>query len=267
MEVMYVHVGIKAAHDVPVFSDAVLRDDFFSRCDQFVKRGGAVCAYALMPNHAHLLVTSPGHAELGAALRDVLAPLARFRNGMHAERGPIFVRPSWRRDVTTDEHLDYLPFYIHANPVPRFTDVHQLHRGRETSHSAWRGDDRPSWLQPDALLARHGGWDGFVAYCEARRDPERGQSQLPLFLETEVLLALGRVARATGVNPNTTLDSSRGGTRDRKLAAWMLHRHGVLAQRQIVDLLKAPPMMLYRWRSAVDTQEEFAEARTALDRE
>lgn len=271
-ELGYVHVGIKAAHDVPVFADAVLRDDFFARCDQFAKRGASVAAYAIMPNHAHLLIASPGHADLGQALRDVLAPLARFRNGMHGERGPIFVRPSWRREVAQDSHLEYLPFYIHANPVPRFTDVEQLHRGRETSHSAWRGDDRPGWLKPEELLARFGGWEGFVRYCgvQQRARVEDGLEEAvdvrlgDPFLVAEARLALQVVAGATGVHPGTLLSNSRGGTRDRKLLAWWLHRHSGLAQRHITQVLQVPPMMLYRWRTAVDTLDEFAAARTAL---
>lgn len=271
-EMLYVHVGIKAAHDVPVFSDAVLRDDFYARCDQFVKRGASVAAYAILPSHAHLLVHTPGHDALGQALRDLLAPLARFRNGMHGERGPIFVRPSWRRDVTQESHLDYLPFYIHANPVPRFTDVEQLHRGRETSHSAWRGDDRPAWLRPEALLARYGGWDAFVRYCEDQQrarieDAPEADVEGRLedrFLAAEARLALVVIARSTGVHPATILNAGRGGTRDRKLLAWWLHRHSGLAQRHVVELLQVQPMMLYRWRTAVDTLDEFADARVTL---
>ncbi len=261
----YVHVGIKAAHDVPVFRDAVLRDDFLARCDQFARRGCSVAAYALAPNHAHLLVATPDEQELGQALRDVLAPLARFRNAIEGERGPIFVRPSWRRPVTNAAHLEYLPFYIHATAVPRFTDVEQLHRGRETSHSAWRGDDRPAWLKPERLLAHYGGWDGFVRYCADHRDSGAKESLGDdVFLEAEAQVALLFVARYTGVHPSTILTASRGGARDRKLLAWWLHRESALAQRQIVALMKVQPMMLYRWRSAVDTQDEFLEARTKL---
>lgn len=256
------HVGVKTSRDLALFDDHVIVNDFMDRLAVMEDQGGAVLAFALMTSHAHLLVRAPSEPVLGHIMREVLGPVARFRNVLHHQQGPLFVRPFWRREVDSRAYLLHLAFYIHANPTPRFQSVVDLNRGWQTSHEAWFGP-RPSWLRPDDLITEFGGLQAYLAYCNSQIGTRRVISRR-LLAGPAAEAGIMQVAHLFHMNPATLLEESRGGTRDRRLLAWWLQRSSGMWAAEIAELLGINLRMLYRWVTSAEADEQLVEARDHL---
>ncbi len=256
------HVGVKTSRDLALFDDHVIVNDFTDRLAKVEDHGGSILAFALMTSHAHLLIRAPSESALANMMRDVLGPVARFRNVLHHQQGPLFVRPFWRRHVDSRAYLLHLAFYIHANPAPRFRDLSELDLGWQTSHAAWSGA-RPSWLRPDDLITEFGGFQRYLAYCASWLGRRRVVSRR-LLAEPAAETAIIQVARWFRMHPATLLDESRGGTRDRRLLAWWLRSSSGLWASEIGDLLKIDLRMLHRWVTSAQADDLLHDARDWL---
>lgn len=112
--------------------------------------GIRVIAYALMPNHYHLLIQTP-RANLSRAMRHLNGVYTQRFNKVHKTDGPLFRGRFKSILVQEDEYLTYLIRYIHLNPVQaNLTD--DLLRYPHTSHKAYLGGkdlivkDKGPWL-------------------------------------------------------------------------------------------------------------------------
>lgn len=259
---LIVHVGIKTSRDLALFDDHVIVNDFMDRLAVVEDHGGAVLAFALMTSHAHILLRTPNERTLGDTMRDMLGPVARFRNVLHHQQGPLFVRPFWRRQVDSRAYLLHLAFYIHANPAPRFEALRDLDRGWQTSHEAWSGA-RPSWLRPDDLITEFGGISAYLAYCTSQIGRRRIYSRR-LLAGAAAETAILQVSKLLRTHAETLLDEQRGGTRDRRLLAWWLQRSSGMWASEIGELLGLDLRMLHRWVTSVESDEQLAQARDHL---
>jgi REP element-mobilizing transposase RayT len=82
-----------------IFTDAPDRTDFLARLAAVAEQGAlSVYAWALLPNHAHLLVRT-GNRPLARSMRSLLTGYAGAFNRRHKRSGKLFqnVRPSWWR--------------------------------------------------------------------------------------------------------------------------------------------------------------------------
>src|SRR4051812_49416104 len=84
------HVMHRGARHASVFRDDEDRLLFLNAVDEAVEHHGLeVHAYALMPNHFHLLVRSP-LGNLSKAMKHVIATYTLRANRRHRWDGPIF---------------------------------------------------------------------------------------------------------------------------------------------------------------------------------
>jgi REP element-mobilizing transposase RayT len=107
--------------------------------------GIRVLAYALMPNHYHLLVQTP-KANLSRAMRHVNSVYTQRFNRYHKKDGPLFRGRYKAILVQEDEYLTHLIRYIHLNPV-QANLTEDLAKYPWTSHKPYlKGQNQAPWL-------------------------------------------------------------------------------------------------------------------------
>ena len=264
------HVMHRGARRAPIFK----RDDhctLFLECvgDAVQRSGLEVHAYALMPNHFHLLVRSP-QATLSRGMKYLLASYVQRVNAERGWDGPLFRGRFKNQLVTRDDYLQHLMAYIHLNPVrahlvARPEDEcwtsYRAHMGLEAAMPWLRGDAVSTWFggakglgswvhavqigreaAPDGMSSDTG-W--FEAEREAYVAPESSEPaavtpapvQVPKGPEDEALLR--RLCHATGTS-EAQLSLSQLGRRAnqaRRFAVLTLVNDEGMSHREVADLL------------------------------
>ena len=119
--------------------------------------GASVLAWALLPNHLHVLLRSE-HATLSRLMHRVLGGYAGTFNRRHHRHGHLF-QNRFKSIVVEDEpYLLQLVRYIHLNPLRAglVTDVATLDHDRWTGHSRLMGFIEDGWQDVDSVLGRFG---------------------------------------------------------------------------------------------------------------
>jgi len=169
------HVVVRGIERGLLFRDDTDCADFVARLAQVVHRTGlVVLAWALLPNHLHLLVRTPSASRgrpytpvLPTAMRQLLTGYAGAFNRRHKRVGHL-VQNRYRSTLVDEEtYLVELVRYIHLNPL-RAGVVRGL---AALAHYPWSGHsailghvDRP-WQATAEVLGRFG----------AARRPASGQ--------------------------------------------------------------------------------------------
>ena len=84
------HVMVRGLERRPIFRDDVDRRDFWARVGALVEATGlTVYAWALLPNHAHLLLRT-GRRPLARCMRSLLTGYAGAFNRRHKRVGHLF---------------------------------------------------------------------------------------------------------------------------------------------------------------------------------
>ena len=76
-----------------------------------------VIAYCLLPNHYHFLLRQNGDTPAGQLPQRVFNSYTKAYNKIHQSSGTLFERRYQANQVTRDEYLRHLCYYIHSNPV------------------------------------------------------------------------------------------------------------------------------------------------------
>jgi REP element-mobilizing transposase RayT len=129
-----------------IFREERDRADFVDRVAALAEaKGWTVVAWALLPNHAHLLVRS-GRRPLAAAMRSLVTGYAGAFNRRHKRHGHLF-QNRYKSVVEEDPYLQGLARYIHLNPLRAglVRDLTALDRYRWTEHSAVLGRVKRPW--------------------------------------------------------------------------------------------------------------------------
>jgi REP element-mobilizing transposase RayT len=261
------HVMNRGARHAPIFTNDASCALFLSVVASLPARFGVIVhAYALMPNHFHLLLETP-RGNLSRAMQYLTGEYVRLLNELETWDGPLFKGRFRNRVVETDAYWSHLLLYLHLNPV-RAHLVTDEDDAYWTSHMAYTGASRrPDWLTTDDLLAAHGGVAG---YREALHAVQTGRSPAPagfdplalwapsvsdlrpasaaaLGTDPDALLAL--VARTCGVEVDMLRSArpGRGDNRRRWLAAWWLAIANGLPQRATARALGATEQQVSLW--------------------
>ncbi len=127
-----------------------------------VGRGAAatdtgIYAWALMGNHAHLLLRS-GPKGLPAFMRRLLTGYAMDYNRRHSRHGHLFQNRYKSIVCEEDAYLLELVRYIHLNPLRAglITNLDELQRYRWCGHSVLMGEGSYDWQDRNYVLAFFG---------------------------------------------------------------------------------------------------------------
>lgn len=106
-----------------IFLDADDYHDFVDRLTRLLPECDARClAWALMPNHAHLVIQT-ARGEISRVMRRLNTGYAIRFNRIYSRRGYVFQDRFRSRIVTGDADLMGLIRYVHRNPIEaRFVD-------------------------------------------------------------------------------------------------------------------------------------------------
>lgn len=111
------HVIFQGIERCPIVRDDTDRDRFVRVAARVLSAGAVdVLAWALMPNHGHLVLRATDQ-PLGQAMHRVLCSYAVWFNRRHERVGRLFRDRFWSRPVEDDSDLHGLIGYVLLNPV------------------------------------------------------------------------------------------------------------------------------------------------------
>ena len=160
------HVMVRGIERRALFRDDPDRADFVARLAALAAASAlTVYAWALLPNHAHLLVRT-GSCPLARSMRSLLTGYAGAFNQRHHRVGHLFQNRYKSRVVEAEPYLLELVRYLHLNPVRAagLSDLRTLDRYPWTGHSALLGTVPRPWQATAAIpWKRQGECDQFPA--------------------------------------------------------------------------------------------------------
>jgi REP-associated tyrosine transposase len=152
------HVMVRGIERTVVFRDDTDQADFVTRLAALVGQGAlTVYAWALLPNHAHLLVRT-GARPLPRSMRALLTGYAGAFNRRHHRVGHLFQNRYKSIVVEAEPYLLELVRYLHLNPVRAqvVPDLRTLDRYAWTGHSALLGRVPRPWQATPPILRQFG---------------------------------------------------------------------------------------------------------------
>jgi REP element-mobilizing transposase RayT len=143
----------RGVNKLPIFTEDSDRKEFVTRLAGSCKRSDLVIyAWALMPNHFHLLLRR-GSVELSLGMRRFLTGYAQWFNKKHDRVGHLFQNRYKDKIVQEDKYFLSLVRYIHMNPVKAgLLPLEGLSKYEWTGHSALMGNFERGWQDIDYVL-------------------------------------------------------------------------------------------------------------------
>jgi len=141
-----------------IFRDDTDRADFVSRLATLATKGGlTIYAWALLPNHVHLLLRT-GVRPLAKSMRSLLTGYAGTFNRRHHRMGHLFQNRYKSIVVEEEPYLLELVRYLHLNPLRAHVvlDLRALDRYPWTGHGALLGTTPRPWQATQEILSRFG---------------------------------------------------------------------------------------------------------------
>ena len=169
------HVMIRGIEGRDIVADDQDRRDFVRRLGKLAEASGTtVFAWALMSNHAHILLASGG-SGLAKFMRRFLTGYAVGYKLRHHRHGHLFQNRYKSIVCDGDSYFTELVRYIHLNPlrVKLVEDLVALEKYPYCGHGAVLGKLRYDWQDRHSVLAQFGGREG-EAIAEYRRFVEEG---------------------------------------------------------------------------------------------
>lgn len=133
-------------------------------------------AFAMMPNHYHLLLSPVAENGISLFMKKLGGGYAKYFNERHERSGALFQGKYKSVHINEERHFLYIPYYIHFNPLdlhaPKWRErsisnkrsaVEFLESYRWSSHLDYLGKKNfPSVTQRSFLLDYFGGTTGYT---------------------------------------------------------------------------------------------------------
>ncbi|MCU0600058.1 MAG: transposase [Desulfobacterales bacterium] len=152
------HVIVRGIARNAIFSDDADRDRFLARLGGLLVETGCRCyAWALIPNHFHLLLKT-GHKPVSTLMRRLLTGYAMMYNRRHDRCGHVFQNRYKSILCQQDAYLLELVRYIHLNPLRAGLVKHmgELDYYPYAGHSVVMGERSNGWQEVDEVLGMFG---------------------------------------------------------------------------------------------------------------
>ncbi|MEJ2221482.1 MAG: transposase [Desulfobacterales bacterium] len=148
------HIICRGIAKSKIFSDEKDRYSFLKRLGKILTDTDTPCyAWALMPNHFHLLLRT-GIVAISTVMRRLLTGYAIYYNRRHNRQGHLFQNRYKSILCQENTYLLELVRYIHLNPLrgKLVKDINQLDKYPYCGHSAILGNTNKSWQEIDKIL-------------------------------------------------------------------------------------------------------------------
>ena len=185
-----------------IFRDDADRDNFLARLGEILTETSTACyAWALVPNHAHLLLRT-GKEPIATVMRRLLTGYAVRFNRRHQRHGHLFQNRYKSILCQEDPYLRELVRYIHLNPLRAglVDDLVALDAYPYSGHSTVMGKKRNDWQDSDYFLSLFGRGQS-VARKRYRQYVQEGitQGKRPDLVGGGLIRSSGGWARAKGL--------------------------------------------------------------------
>jgi REP element-mobilizing transposase RayT len=156
------------------------RNEFLRRVGLLAKESGTgIYAFAMMTNHAHILLKS-GSIGLSLYMRRLLSGYAQYFNRRHKRVGHLF-QNRYKSVICEEEaYFDKLVAYIHLNPLRAglVASLHELASYPWSGHAVIMKKVRCDWLQREYVLQFFGSREGaaiesYLAFLEEEMGVDR----------------------------------------------------------------------------------------------
>ena len=164
------HIIIRGIEGTAIFRNEHDRENFLERLSSVLLESHTPCyAWALMSNHAHLLLRT-GSQAIASVMRRLLTGYAVSFNRRHRRHGHLFQNRYKSILCEEDRYLRQLVAYIHLNPLRAgmLENLGALKTYRFTGHSALMGETVREWQDTGYVLSLFG-----KSLSEARRNLQR----------------------------------------------------------------------------------------------
>jgi REP element-mobilizing transposase RayT len=166
------HVMARGIEGTDIFRTDEDRNDFLNRlADQCEAETLKVYAWALIPNHFHLLVRTGNH-PIFTSMRKILTGYAVKFNLRYRRHGHLFQNRYKSIVCEEDPYLLELTRYIHLNPIRAgiVGTMQELGRYPWAGHSAILGRVKREWQDAEEILRYFGTRQRVTAQAEGREN-------------------------------------------------------------------------------------------------
>ncbi|MFT3822952.1 MAG: transposase [Chitinophagaceae bacterium] len=183
----YYHVYNRCHPHKKLFTEEKNYYFFLSLLKRFTSEILDIYAYALIPNHFHLLVKvkpipagekSDTHKVISAQFRRLFVAYTNSLNKMQDDSGSLFQTPYRRIKIGTDAYFTQVIYYLHYNPV-HHNICHHPSQYKFSSYNSFLSNAQ-SDLKRKEVIEWFGGIDLFKKYHELQSDQF---TQLPFYIE------------------------------------------------------------------------------------
>lgn len=152
------HIIARGIERRAIFDDDIDRYDFLKRLGHIIEQTRTACyAWALLPNHFHLLLRT-GTVPIATVMRRLLTGHAIGYNRRHRRQGHLFQNRYKSILCQEDNYLLELVRYIHLNPLRAVLvkDLNQLERYPFSGQGVIMGKYDHSWQDSQTVLVYFG---------------------------------------------------------------------------------------------------------------
>jgi REP element-mobilizing transposase RayT len=172
------HIIVRGIERRKIFKENADRQSFIERLGDILSDSQTPCyAWALMPNHFHLLLKT-GLTPIATIMRRLLTGYAVYFNRRHRRWGHLFQNRYKSILCQEDNYLLELVRYIHLNPLraKQVSDLKKLERYPYCGHTVLLGHLPNDWQSMDETLKLFGE-NVFLARGRYRKFLEKGVNQ------------------------------------------------------------------------------------------
>ena len=148
------HIVIRGIEKKRIFRGAKDYQNFLERLEKVLTETGTPCyAWALMPNHVHLLLRT-GEVPLSTVMRRLLTGYAQQFNRGHKRHGQLFQNRYKSFLCQEETYFLELVRYLHLNPIRAglVNDIKTLNTYLKTGHAVLVGKITNSWQDTDYVF-------------------------------------------------------------------------------------------------------------------
>ena len=152
------HIMVRGIERGKIFDSDADRDHFLHRMGEILLDTQTTCfAWALMPNHFHLLLRT-GKVPISTIMRRLLTGYALWFNRSRCRHGHLFQNRFKSILCQEDSYLLELVRYIHLNPLRAglVKSIQELDMFPYSGHSTLMGGFKKPWQETDEILKLFG---------------------------------------------------------------------------------------------------------------